>query len=430
MEGLLGEEYRAFLASYDERPVRGLRINTLKTDADSFGTLSPWTLVPGGIAPDSYVIASECEGIGNHPYHAAGLIYVQEPSAALPVAMADIKPGMRVLDMCAAPGGKSGAAAARLEGRGLLVANEIVPGRAKVLGSTLERMGAVNATVTNAKPSAVADAFGGYFDVVMVDAPCSGEGMFRKDDTAVEQWSEEHVKACAARQRLILEDAARSTAPGGAIVYSTCTFSQEENEQNVEWFIKTHPDYALEDMRRLYPHKCRGEGHFAARIRKTDGRSSPQNALRLRPCKDGAYGSFMKETFAAAPEGEAYLLADGRITILRETLPEGLARLRVLSSGVMAGELVKGRVEPTHSLFMAAHGGEYSRVIELSAGGPGMVSAFMAGETTPCDEALHGYCAVSYNGFVLGFGKADRGTLKNHLPKGLRVAKISPAALT
>lgn len=430
MERKLGAGYPAFLASYDGPPVRGVRINTLKTDAASFQAVSPWPLEPGGIAPDSFVIASPAEGIGNHPYHAAGLIYVQEPSAALPTAMADIRPGMRVLDLCAAPGGKSGAAAAALAGRGLLVANELVPARAKVLEATLERMGAVNAAVTNARPSAVADAFEGYFDVVLIDAPCSGEGMFRKDAGAAAQWSEAHVASCAARQRLILGDAARCTAPNGVIVYSTCTFSDEENEQNVAWFIEAHPEFMLEDMRRLYPHTCRGEGHFAARMRKMDGVRAEQDPLRLRPCMETAYNAFMQDTFETSPAGEAFLLPDGRVTLMREALPEGLGRLRVLASGVMAGETVKGRMEPSHALFMAAHGGAYRRMVELGEGGPQALCAFMAGETVPCLEELHGYCAVAYRGYTLGFGKADHGTLKNHLPKGLRIAKISPSALT
>ena len=420
MESQLGTEFPAFLASYEKPAARGLHVNALKIAPEAFLNISPIALRPSGIAPDSFALEPGAEGMGKHPYHAAGLYYIQEPSAALPAALAGIEPGMRVLDLCAAPGGKSAAAASRLMGRGLLVANEVVPERAKTLLSTLERMGAVNAAVTNARPEAVSEAFPAYFDVVLVDAPCSGEGMFRKDDGAAAHWSEAHVRACAARQRFILDSAAACVREGGALVYSTCTFSREENEGVLEAFAREHADYRIEQTRRLYPHDGAGEGHFAARLRRTGGGSRAQEALRLRPCADQAYHAAMADIFAERPYGEACLLPDGRVLLLRESLPAGLAKLRVLSGGVAAGELVKGRFEPAHALFLASHGGVFARVLSFCAESE-TLAAFLAGAQIPVREDMRGYCAVAVEGHPLGFGKASGGALKNRFPKGLRM---------
>ncbi|HWQ59180.1 MAG TPA: RsmF rRNA methyltransferase first C-terminal domain-containing protein [Clostridia bacterium] len=419
MKSQLGAEYPAFLASYDQPATRGLRVNTLKIAPADFLKISPFALRPSGVAADSFILIEDAQGVGRHPYHAAGLFYVQEPSAALPGALAGIEPGMRVLDLCAAPGGKSGAAAARLAGQGFLLANEVVPNRARVLLSTLERMGVVNAAVTSARPEAVAEAFPAYFDVVLVDAPCSGEGMFRKDGEAVAAWSPAHVRACAARQRLILDSAAKCVREGGVIVYSTCTFSAEEDEAVVEGFARDNPGFLIEAMIRLYPHTSAGEGHFAARLRRTGGEYEAQQPLRLKPCKDVQYRAVMEDIFSSLPDGEPYVLPDGRVTLLRELLPAGLARLRVLSSGVAAGELAQGRFAPSHALFLAVHGGVFSKVLSFSPQAQ-TLAAFMAGEELSAGENLKGYCAVAVEGYPLGFGKASAGALKNHLPKGLR----------
>jgi len=420
MELQLGAEYPAFLACYDNPAVRGLRVNALKIAPEEFLKISSFALSPSGVAPDSFVLEPGAEGVGKHPHHAAGLYYVQEPSAALPVTLAGVEPGMRVLDLCAAPGGKSAAAADRLAGRGLLVANELVPSRAKILLSTLERMGAVNAAVTNARPETVAEAFPKYFDVVLVDAPCSGEGMFRKDEGAIAAWSEAHVRACAARQRFILDSAAACVREGGALVYSTCTFSREENEHVVGSFAAEHAGYQLEEMVRLYPHSSVGEGHFAARLRRLGGGSLPQEVFRVKLCADRAYRAAMTDIFETQPQGEAHLLPDGRVILLQEPLPAGLAKLRVLSAGVAAGEMVKGRFEPAHALFLASHGGVFKSVLSFSAESEEL-AAFLAGEEIPVAESVRGYCAVAVGEHPLGFGKASGGALKNRLPKGLRM---------
>lgn len=272
-------EYERFIACYSDAPVRAMRINTLKISKERFLDLCPWRTKQSELLNEGLILTENPEHIGTHPYHIAGLFYMQEPSAMSVVEAAEIAPGMRVLDLCAAPGGKSGGIAARLCGRGILVSNEIIPNRAKLLARNLERLGIVNAVVTSAHPDAVAEALPQYFDRVVVDAPCSGEGMFRKDPTAIAEWSPEHVSACAKRQQQILESACRCVAPGGKLIYSTCTFSREENEDVIEDFCRIHPEFTVEMQHRLYPHTCCGEGHFAARLQRNQSSFPDTSAL-------------------------------------------------------------------------------------------------------------------------------------------------------
>lgn len=424
MQAELGADYDAFLQSYDMPAVKGLRVNTLKASIEEVKKLCPAELEPVPFCDEGFSIKGEWQNPGSTPMHIAGLIYMQEPSAMLTVSIAEIEPGMNVLDMCAAPGGKSSAAAARLMGRGMLVSNEIVPSRANILLSTIERMGAANAVVSCCRPDELAKALPEYFDRVIVDAPCSGEGMFRKDARAIEEWSLEHVASCAKRQRLILESSAECVAYGGMLIYSTCTFSKEENEDNIEAFLAAHSDFELVKAIRLYPHKFNGEGHFAASLRRKANTGAngakKQAAARLEPCRIAAYQDFINDTFSLPPNGTAYLLKDQRVHLMPFELPESMTKLRLLSAGVSAGELQKGRFVPAHMLVMAEHGGEYKRTVELNED-EAMLKAYMRGEESACDEAYKGYCRVSYNGHSIGWGKAVSGRLKNHLPKGLRI---------
>ncbi len=417
----LGGELGEFLKSYDQPPVRGLRANLLKTDPKALEGLLPYKLQRSEILEEGFAIREPADGIGGDPYHIAGLFYIQEPSAMAPIAAAEIEPGMRVLDLCAAPGGKSGGIAARMHGEGLLVANEIVPGRAKILGFTLERLGVTNAAVTCAHPDALCEALPGYFDRVIVDAPCSGEGMFRKDEAAIAEWSEEHVISCAQRQRAILKSAYKALRPGGKLIYSTCTFSREENEENMEWLASELPDMEIELMERLYPHTCQGEGHFTARLKKAGDDRMPQPDMKLMPCREKDYFGFIEHTFDQPPKGKAYMIKDGRVLLINGELPAGLSAVRLLSAGVYAGDMLKGRFTPAHSLFMAAHGGTYRNAIELAPDDPRLYD-FLKGSTIGIPEGLKGYMPLSVGGFPVGFGKAVEGTLKNHLPKGLRRA--------
>jgi 16S rRNA C967 or C1407 C5-methylase (RsmB/RsmF family)/NOL1/NOP2/fmu family ribosome biogenesis protein len=415
---MLGPDAPAFFACYAQPGRRGLRVNTLRLSPQAFAALSPFGLRPGGILPEGFILEDAAQGIGAHPYHLAGMFYLQEPSALAAVAALEVRPGMRVLDLCAAPGGKSGAIAAQLAGQGLLVSNEIVAGRAKTLRSTLERLGVTNAAVTQAHPDDLCAALPGYFDAVLVDAPCSGEGMFRKDPAAVKEWSPAHVRACAGRQYSILCSAAGAVAPGGALVYSTCTFSVEENEAVVERFCAAHPAFALRFTRRLYPHTGPGEGHFVARLVRQDGGAPAAcGPMRLPLCKSAAYAAFAADTLRVPPAGEIVQLPDGRVFALPLPLPGALKdRVRLLSAGVYCGDILQERFRPAHALSMAAGVAFYTELKPEAA----QLHRFLTGETIPCDTNLRGWARVLTENFPLGFGKMVQGTLKNHLPKGLR----------
>lgn len=416
MRSQLGAEgFAAYLSAMERPSRRALRVNTLKTTADALAGLLGAPLASCGVAPDAYFLP---DGIrpGRHPAHAAGLFYMQEPSAQVPVTMLGVQPGEAVLDLCAAPGGKAGQIAASLRNTGLLVANEVPPSRAAVLQRTLERLGARCAVVASLRPDALCAALPGAFDAVLVDAPCSGEGMFRREAQAVSDWSEAAVAACAFRQRAILDSAAVALRPGGRLVYATCTFSPEEDEETVAHFLRAHPDFRLLETRRLYPHTSPGEGQFAALLqRRGEGVAATANPTgETIP----AFLTFCRTTLAAVPEEPARLLPDGRVFLLPHHLPPHLERLRVLGAGVAAGEIKKGRFVPAHALFLSYEKSMFRLAVELDGAA---LAAFLAGETVACDAPGEGYAAVCWHGHPLGFGKLTGGTLKNHLPKGLRL---------
>lgn len=415
MEKKLGSEFPAFLLSYNRPPERGIRVNTLKVaDAEILapflGESVPWS-------EHGYYLKDG--NAGGHPFHAAGLYYLQEPSAMCAAPLLSAERGERVLDLCAAPGGKSTALAADMAGEGLLVANEYDPSRARTLLSNVERMGIKNCVVTNAEPSVLAAAFPAYFDKVLVDAPCSGEGMFKKEDAAIENWSEQNVRGCAVRQAQILESAAKMLRVGGKMVYSTCTFSEEENELQIEDFLRHHKEFSLIREEKLSPHRVRGEGHFAALLQKTAGERGNAAAFRAR-CDSSAlraWHAFEKCFFIAGESGLSgtpHLLADGRLCMIPEGMPD-MRGVRILRAGTELGEW-DGRVfKPVHALAMCVKG-DTVRHAELSEDA---CERYLRGETL-FYEAENGWLAACYRGYPLGLCKCVNGTLKNHLPKGLR----------
>lgn len=423
--------YADYLSAMERTRPRALRVNTLKTDIAAFLSLADAALTPDEIVPEGFFVPEDFP-VGTNPLHAAGLFYMQEPSAQFPAALLCAKPHETVLDLCAAPGGKAGQLAAGMQNTGLLIANEIVPQRAGVLSGTLERLGVQNAVVTNMRPDALCPLLSGSCDAVLVDAPCSGEGMFRKEPQAVCDWSEAHVRASAERQRRILESAAVCVKPGGRLVYSTCTFSPEENEETVAWFLAAHPAFSCAAQKRFYPHTSTGEGQFAALLLRDDspvpaaiektqsgGRRVPSRKGKpINPATDAALDRFFKETMTVRPGATPLFLPDGRVFLQPERVPDALSEMRVLSCGVLAGELRGERFRPAHALFLAYPGDEFLTALTLDGAA---LFAFLAGETVPCDPSLTGYAAVCVHGHPLGFGKCDRGTLKNHLPKGLRL---------
>lgn len=423
--------YADYLSAMERTRPRALRVNTLKTDVAAFLSLADAALSPDEIVPEGFFVPEDFQ-VGTNPLHAAGLFYMQEPSAQFPAALLCAKPHETVLDLCAAPGGKTGQLAAGMQNTGLLIANEIVPQRAGVLSGTLERLGVQNAVVTNMRPDALCPLLSGSCDAVLVDAPCSGEGMFRKEPQAVCDWSEAHVRASAERQRRILESAAVCVKPGGRLVYSTCTFSPEENEETVAWFLAAHPAFSCAAQKRFYPHTSTGEGQFAALLLRDDspvpaaiektqsgGRRVPSRKGKpINPATDAALDRFFKDTMSARPGSIPLFLPDGRVFLQPERVPDALSEMRVLSCGVLAGELRGERFRPAHALFLAYPGDTFLTALTLDGAA---LFAFLAGETVLCDPSLTGYAAVCVHGHPLGFGKCDRGTLKNHLPKGLRL---------
>lgn len=418
MKAQLGEEsFAGYLRAMEESPRRALRVNPLKLSAEAFAAGADFSLAPTGLLPESFFFADDV-AIGRHPLHAAGLCYVQEPAAQVPASLSGARPGIAALDLCAAPGGKTTQLAALLQNTGLLVANEPVRSRAETLVGNLERLGVTDALVTCMRPDALVDALGESFDLVLVDAPCSGEGMFRKDETAVREWSPEHVAACAARQGQILESAALLLKPGGRLVYATCTFSREENEGVIEAFLAAHPDYALLESRRMYPHTSVGEGQFMAVLDRAGDRRDGSAALFApKTERIPAFEAFWRETFVSEPP-RAMPLPDGRVLLPPALLPRELGKLHILRAGVLAGEQKNGRFTPDHALAMATPAAAFRRNVPLE---DGAVARFLAGETVACPIEYSGWCAATVFGHPVGWGKAVDGVLKNHIPKGLRI---------
>ena len=421
MQALLGEQYPAYWLAMQQPPQRGLRVNTLKTGVETFLQRSPWPLQPTGLVQEGFLLSNDITRIGSHPLHRAGLFYMQEPSAMRTAALLSPQPGMRVLDLCAAPGGKAGQLAAYLKGEGLLVANELVPARAAVLAGTLERLGVRNALCTCMNPESLCELFAGYFDAVLVDAPCSGEGMFRKEPQAVTAWSVAHVLSCAARQSHILDSAAAALRPGGRLAYSTCTFAPEEDEQAIRAFLSRHPSFALLCEERHYPHTGPGEGHFVALLQKQDGtvQTCISEARPLLVPREAAlaWDAFVKENMKTPPKGDPLLLPDGRLVLLPQGVPAGYDRLRLRSAGVHAAEYKNGRFTPAHGLCMAYPASAFLRTVELKEA---ELDKYFSGNTVQISNDLSGFCVVCAQGYPVGWGKAVQGVLKNHLPKGLR----------
>ncbi len=415
----LGTEYPAFLESLERPRAVALRINPLKGEVPSL----PFVKAPVPWEPTGFYYDAEARP-GLHPFHEAGVYYMQEASAMAPVALLEPQPGEKICDLCAAPGGKTTQIAGRLMGKGFLLCNEINPKRAKVLSRNIERLGIANAMVTNEHPQRLAQKYGGFFDRVLVDAPCSGEGMFRKEEAAVTDWSLQTVQMCAVRQTEILHSAARLVKPGGRLVYSTCTFAPEENEQVIESFLQSHPEFSPAAVSapwftpgengtfRLWPHKLLGEGHFAAVLTKAGGEVQ---APSLQPAETlpRLWQDFQKTMDISLSEGKAVLFGTSLYWAPRE-LPE-LGGIRVLRPGLELGELKKDRFEPAHGLALWLKKAACEENFDPDSP---QLQAYMHGETVPSNKS--GWCLVKVGGYSLGWGKGDKTWLKNHYPKGLR----------
>lgn len=450
MKALLGDDYPAFLASYERPMQRGLRVNPYKADVETVASaLSGLPLRPIPYEKNGFYLDCAEVGTGNHPLHHAGAFYLQEPAAMLPVASAVIEPGDFVLDVCAAPGGKTTQLAAAIGRGGLLVSNEFVPSRAKILLSNIERLGIPNTVVTNTDAAHLRAWYEGCFDCVLVDAPCSGEGMFRKNEDAIHEWSEENIAMCAARSYEILADAAHCLRPGGTLIYATCTFAPEENEELIARFLSENPGYAVEllpdavrsmttpgiassDLRlirsaRCYPHVTGGEGQFVCVLKK-DG-NAERTAIR------GTFEKMTKQEIAAVDVlfSELFKNDDKPMAVKHRgqyyaVPPQLSVSGQCFSLGVRIGEQKGSRIAPHHQLF-SAYGNTMMRRWDFPADDERILH-YLHGETIEITDkdcigdATDGFGCVTVCGCPLGGAKRVGNTLKNHYPKGLRIPHL------
>ena len=437
MKQQLGDEADAFFACYHQPAKRALRLNPLKCTQEMLAEALPFPLEQAPFSPLSFYVPDLFKA-GQEPLHHAGAFYMQEPSASAAVTALNPQPGERILDLCAAPGGKSTQIAGLLRGDGLLWSNEVVRGRANILLSNMERLGVCNAVVSSCKPEILCKALTGFFDRVLVDAPCSGEGMFRRDEAAVREWSPEHVASCAVRQKAILESAQKAVRPGGILAYSTCTFSLDENEGVIENFLINHSDFSLLDTglqngrpamgkaRRIYPMDG-GEGHFIAVMQRAGGKPITTDAYETFSAAESAAQELSHEIYRNPPVGVPAQYRD-KLYLLPKSLP-ALKGLGILRAGILLGtekpvhrKGASPRLEPAHAAFMAAKPEQLQQCVLFAHDDP-RVTAFLHGEEIAVSPEYQGYCGVAVAGIVMGFGKCKEGRMKNHYPKGLRLLR-------
>lgn len=444
MKNLLQDEFDAFIQSYHEEKKQGLRINSLKIEADDFLKINPFNLQEIPWVKEGYFYQAN-DRPGKHPYHDAGLYYIQEPSAMAVAELVNPKPGERILDLCAAPGGKTTHMASKMNGEGILIANEIHPQRAKILSQNVERMRIKHAIVTNETPERLANRFQSFFDRILVDAPCSGEGMFRKDEEACEQWSPENVALCASRQDDILSYAQAMLKPGGLLIYSTCTFSPEENEGTISRFLEKNPNFAIEKQEvyegfstgrkdwvedpapdiektiRIWPHRVKGEGHYIAVMKKLDGeetnwqKSKKRGKTKVKLPKE--YEKFVSESLNFMPTGKFVTIRD-QLYILPEDAPS-MEKLKVLRPGLHLGTFKKNRFEPSHAFALSLRKGETKHTFDL-ASNSNEIYSYLKGEVLQVNGLPKGWYLITVDGYSLGWGKLAGNVMKNHYPKGLR----------
>ncbi len=419
MKIILGDEYSEFIKSYDDPKTTGLRVNTLKMTKDKLLSLNLCSLQEIPWTNEGFYYDESIYRPGKNPLHEAGAYYLQEPSAMSVVPKLDVQEGEKILDMCAAPGGKSTYILSKLNNTGLLVSNEINPIRIKALGENLERFGAKNCIITNTDSRSLRKVFEGYFDKIVIDAPCSGQGMFRKDEVAISDWSYAKVLECQSIQREIIRDGYHMLKEGGILVYSTCTFAKEENEIIIEEFLEEYTNAKLIEMERLWPHKIKGEGHFVAKIEKLEEDRCSTKDLKIKKLdkevKD--YRDFEKK-FLNIKLDNRFELRGENLYLLPDELPD-IKKLKVLRYGLHLGMLKKNRFEPSHALshYLKIDDVKYIENFNINEK---EVLDYLRGNTINTGQS-RGWVLVCVEGVALGWGKESNGVLKNHYPKGLRI---------
>ncbi|MCI9236951.1 RsmF rRNA methyltransferase first C-terminal domain-containing protein [Lachnospiraceae bacterium 50-23] len=454
MKELLKDEFPDYIACYEEPRYYGLRVNTNKISVEEFQKISPFEIRPVPWIENGFYYDGETAAPSRHPYYFAGLYYLQEPSAMTPASRLPIEPGDRVLDVCAAPGGKATELGARLQGIGVLIANDISNSRAKGLLKNIEVFGIGNVLVLSEEPGKLVGYFKEYFDKILIDAPCSGEGMFRKDRKMIKAWEEHGPEFFANLQKSIIIQAAEMLKPGGMMLYSTCTFDGRENEQMVEYLLERHPEFEILSITpydgfahgipeltkskdeaykrtvRIFPHKMKGEGHFLALLRK---RNIRETDLAKSVNEDSSAGRGRKKLPQELEEffrGITWKLDADRLEIHGErvyympcSLPD-VRGIRFLRTGLLLGELKKNRFEPSQALAMCLKKEEYGKVLNLKAEDV-RISRYLKGETLEVSDVLpetsNGWYLVCVDGYPLGWGKLTRGTMKNKYLPGWRL---------
>ena len=447
MKEMLGDDFGRYLASFDTDAHQGLRVNTSKISVEEFLKISPYRLTPVPWCPNGFYYEKE-EKPAKHPFYFAGLYYIQEPSAMTTASLLPIEEGDVVLDLCAAPGGKSTELAAKLNGSGLLITNDISNSRAKALLKNIEVFGVGNSLVTSEPPNELAKRFPQFFDKILIDAPCSGEGMFRKQSNMTKAWESNGVDLFVGLQRSILKEAVTMLKPGGMLIYSTCTFSKEENEQSIEYllsldeslhlvelpmfegFDEGHPDWGntgnedLRKCRRLWPHRIEGEGHFVAMARKEDGETqskvAPYHFNKAKLSKEAE--EFIK-ALDYPFDMKRFDVQGERVFYIPEQMPD-IKGLRILRCGLYMGDMKKNRFEPSQSLAMFLKKQEFSNVLSLEAEDARVIK-YLKGETIELEEleekeTKDGLLLICVKNYPLGFGKLNRGTVKNKYLPGWR----------
>ncbi len=452
MRDMLGEEYEDFIESFQKPRTFGLRVNTAKISCGEFEDLVPFPVKKIPWVENGYFYEEESRP-SRCPYYQAGLYYLQEPSAMTPASRLPIEPGEFVLDMCAAPGGKATALGAALDGQGLLVANDISASRARALLRNVELFGICNVFIANESPSNMAEAFPGFFHKILLDAPCSGEGMFRKDESLARDWTPEKSRSLSLVQKELMENAYDMLRPGGMLLYSTCTFAPEEDEQVIARLLSRHPDMellpipgydgfspgvpawgngmeALKNCVRIFPHKMDGEGHFLALLKKEGlslSETVPPRAKQngdSRKWLEAFFDEIGLKALNGAPIDWSRVETRGDRLYYLPPAAANFRGLNFLRNGLYLGDLKKNRFEPSEPLALAIHKGEAEAVISLPVN-DGRLTRYLKGETIPIEpkEAAHrkGWHLLCADGFPIGFGKLVNQTLKNKYPAGWRV---------
>ena len=446
MRGLLKDEFLNYEACLDKPMYHGIRINTSKISVEDFLKINPFLLKKVPWCENGFYYDENVDKPSKHPYYYAGLYYIQEPSAMTPANVLPVDKGDRVLDVCAAPGGKSTELAAKLNGSGVLISNDISASRAKALLKNLEVFGIDNYIITSENTHKLAERFEGYFDKILVDAPCSGEGMFRKSQSMITAWENNGNQLFADIQRTILTDVVRMLRPGGMMVYSTCTFAPLENEKSIEYLLSLddrmeildiegrykdfdngHPEWgdtgneALKKCARLWPHRIEGEGHFVTLLRKKnegDAFSSCGDYVLKRAKTDEATKEFLNKITGRSFDESRFEIINDRLYYIAETLPD-VKGMRTLRNGLYMGDIKKNRFEPSQSLAMVLKKDEFDNVIDLKVDDERVIK-YLKGETIEA-EGKNGWALICVDSYPLGWGKLNNGTLKNKYLSGWRL---------